>query len=161
MGADAPASSLLCIEKGVITLSSHDSQYRWRYSCVTTPLCGNGIGFPHPMEHTGTLTPPIVLRTSVSHSAKGRHSVSKRRLYTLNSGNSWGLLRKRIGMGTPPPRAAPHSPSIIGIALYYQQAYPHPPFPDALMARHKAGKQGIRSGSVFPSLRSLGGAPDP
>lgn len=121
---------------------------------------GNGLGFPHPVEHTGTLTPPIARRTSVSHSAKGRHPVSKRRLYTINSGNSWGLLRKRIGRGTPPPRAAPHGPSIVDIAFYHQQTYPIRHSRMHLWPVIKPGDR-VTGQALFPSLRSLGGAPDP
>ena len=113
------------------------------HGCVTMPSCGSGPGFPHPVEHTGTLTPPIVRRTSVSHSAKDRRASAR-----LQSGQQQGLVRQRIGRGTPPPRASPHSPINHGYRTLSSADIPHPSFPDALMARHNAGGRGVWSGSV-------------
>lgn len=148
MGANAPASSLFhhLAEKGIMTPFPITSSIPLAlHGCVTMPSCGSGLGFPHPVEHTGTLTPPIVRRTSVSHSAKDRCASAR-----LQSGQQQGLVRQRIGRGTPPPRAAPHSPINHGYRTLSSADIPHPypSFPDALMARHNAGGRGVWSGSV-------------
>lgn len=154
MGADAPASSLFhhLAEKGAITPFPITSSIPLAlHSCVTMPSCGSGLGFPHPVEHTGTLTPPIVRGTSVSHSAKDRRTSAR-----LQFGQEQGIVRQRIGRGTPPPRAAPHRPIYHGYRVLTTADDPHPPFPDALMARHNAGGRGVWSGSVPASVPPAG-----
>lgn len=104
------------------------------YGCVTMPSCDSGLGFPHPVEHTGTLTPPA------------HHHFWQRQ----------ELPRGRIGRGPPPPRATPHSLINKGYALSQQSTdESHLSFPDALMARHNAGGgAGRRSGAVPASVSS-------
>lgn len=65
-----------------------------------------------------------------------------------------GTCRQRIGRGTPPPRASPHSPINHGYRTLSSADIPHPSFPDALMARHNAGGAGrlVRLRSRFRTL---------
>lgn len=126
------------------------------HGCVTVLSCGSGLVFPHPAEHTGTLTPPIVRRTSVSHSAKGRCAQAAAPPAHRHFGQGQELPRGRIGRGSPPPHATPHGPINKGYALSQQPTdNPHPQFPDALMARHNAGGRGVWSGAVPASVSSV------
>ena len=126
------------------------------HSCVTMPSCGSGLGSPHPVEHTGTLTPPIVRRTSVSHSAKDQcasaHHQSGQQQRPLAGAH-------RQGYASPARRSARSYQSRV-CAFKLSTDISHPPFPDALMARHNAGERGVWSGSVPASIPSAG-APSP
>lgn len=71
------------------------------------------------------------------------------------SGQKQEFPRERIGRGSPPPRAVPVGSIIRVCAIITTTDNPHPQFPDALMARHKAGERGAWSGTVPASAPSV------
>ena len=118
MGASAPASLFLhhFVEKGTITPFPITLSIPLALHGVTMPSCGSGLNFPHPVEHTGTLTPPIVRRTSASHSAKGRYPVSNAACAPSIRAVA-GAPHRRIGRVAPPLHAVHASPIYKGYAL--------------------------------------------